>query len=355
VSSPPPTRAELARASLEAAGAPIARIGPLGLRDVSGLSLLPRDRPQESPPHLRPLSPPPDATDGGSLRPPGRCILKPAGYGEEIPCPPGSGCGTPPGVRIDEGSTTEVSSFGHDPRLAGVGADPWRGTGQTYMPIPSDGLVGTQYRYFYRLAAISIDMGQELYIEGYRQGVKIGYAQPSATGDEPTYVEIDQQTPWWKYPDGNISWHITVQRGLVRAFQQSVPGMPPGMSSDLYGIAPALLAPFPPLTPSAYVPLNAGVPPGDGVGSLGNFWELRGPLYSQAVPRSLGYLVPGPAVVAMWATVRQTVPLRRGRAAPPAVNGTFLPVEDQFLAAYPNAVYTAIAGSLLVRVRSLPC
>ena len=247
----------------------------------------------------------------------------------------------------------EYSSYGPNSLLAGVGADPWGGTSQSFMSVPPLAITLPGRRYMFRLAAVAIGHRQEAYLDGFRQGLQIGYVQPGPIANETSLVQIEVRTPWWHFPDANVSWHLTFQHGASCVQPTSLVGMPPGMSADVTAIEPALLAAFPPPTAAAYTPPGRGIPPGQPIGSLGNFWDLRIPFASPSVPRSLGLRVVGPGVISMFATIRQTDPTRPGRAAPPAIAGLYLPAEEQFLIDYPNAIYTGIAGSLLVRTTAL--
>jgi len=251
----------------------------------------------------------------------------------------------------------EYSSYGPDPLLAGVFGDPWNGTNSSYLQVPSGSTATADTRYLYRLVSVRLNARQEAFLVGYRQSILIGYEQPRpSNADEMSVVQIEQTTGFWRgFPDGNVSWSLTVDRSLVTSRPPAtalVSPLPAGYSSDIYGLEPALIAsaPYP-----GYVPLNRGLPIGSPIGSLGNFWELRSPFNSQATAVSLDYRIVGPATITFWASVRQTNPARPGRAAPPAVDGTFLPPEEQFLLAYPLARYRGVAGSILLRLRTLPC
>lgn len=277
----------------------------------------------------------------------------------ELPAPRRRAAKVERGLSIDFGTTYEVSSFAPNPLLAGVGADPWGGTSSSFLWVPQQPTLSPTARYLFRLAALGVGSGESIELLGFRQGVQIGVSYPEGDerdpGDETQLLAIDQSTPTWSFPDGNVSWHITVWPGVPRnnrvAPAPTVSAALPGLitTEDYYGLQPGLLVRS--SAESLYEPPGKGVPPGDPAGSLGNFWELRGTWLAQGTAASEGLLVSGPANIGFFATVRQTNPEREGRVALPTDLGSYMPPETRFVAAFPNARYTGVAGSLLVRKR----
>lgn len=257
----------------------------------------------------------------------------------------------PRGLFIDIGSVQEISSSAPNPQLIGIGSGPGGATSDTYIAVPDNPTLSADNRYLYRLAVASVAAGEVLEIVGFRQGVLIGVKlDPEQDTDEPTFVTIEQTTPSWRFPDGNISWHLRWWPSDPRTSNPTPkPRLAPSYYQfDYYGSQPGLLA----KSFSPYLAPGQGMPPGQPVSSLGFFTDLRAPMYAQGTAASQSYRVIGPANVGMFCSVKQTNPERPGRASPPPESGSYLPPETQFLAAYPNAQYVGVAGSLLYRVRT---
>lgn len=110
------------------------------------------------------------------------------------------------------------------------------------------------------------------------------------------------------------------------------------LSNDLTGTEPALLyrqfAPF-------YAPPQL---PGDGIGDLGTFYDLR--FAWEHMHGTLDYVVYGPCIIMYLASVKQTDPLLRIPLPPPTYEGG-VPPEELFLLNYPTAQLGHISGSIM--------
>ena len=256
----------------------------------------------------------------------------------------------------------EIASTGLDEYLQTIGGDPFNGQSSVGLRVPAS-TRGTG-RYLFLLASFSVAEGACVRIRGYRQLATIGYAQVS--GEAPNarnqVVEQEIQSPFWRFPDGNISWHL---RRLGPPNAQSIPRTLDAGPIDcesfkyLWADAPCLL--YGPgmggtrptgnvyTNVSKYVPPNAGKPYGDGVDKLGTFYDLRTQWRTHGAWDSLDIPVRGPDTIAFFASVRQSNPSVRTALTPP---GTFyaggLSVEEQFLLNFPSAIYWRVGGALRV-------
>jgi hypothetical protein len=112
----------------------------------------------------------------------------------------------------------ELSASGIDESLVGMTSDPWsQGMPQSVglrIPavLPSDtGDVSKRPRYFFCLAT---RVAQKPFkVIGCRQGLTLGVDLSLITGEglyQP--LEFPVSTPDFKFPDGNVSWHIVLEK-----------------------------------------------------------------------------------------------------------------------------------------------
>jgi hypothetical protein len=266
----------------------------------------------------------------------------------------------------------EIATTGFDEYLSLIGGDPDGQSTSVGLRVPTLATaVGAQSdRYLFNCASFTVADGECAVIRGYRQLVTIGYAQP--LGETPSFgyriVEQEVLSPFWRFPDGNISWHLR-SIGPPNASQIPQPG-PAGLTADggvnaqsrsfayNWSDAPALLFGVGQAAPpggiytqiGAYVAPNSGRVWGTGItAKQGTFYDLRTPWRTHGAWEALDIPVTGPDTIAFFASVRQTNPSTRPVLTLP---GTFysggLSVEEQFLKNFPNAIYWRVGVALIV-------
>lgn len=241
-----------------------------------------------------------------------------------------------------EDHVIEVSSAAFDPDLTGIGSTPWSGDqASTGLQVPVAPTTGPTNRYLFRLCGVEIPIGYAITIRLLRQAATI--RQTDILNGEPRIIEQDITSPFWHFQDGNISWHLRLQK------QQFAPkgfdaAQIAGTSPEMRALDSALLY-RPPLVP--YSALGSGQPPGTSVGDMGTFRDIRFPWQNNSL--SLSTLVKGPGAVVFYASVFQTNP--DIRPLYPAVLG--MRPEDQFLGNFPRAVYGRVAGAMVFEIREV--
>jgi hypothetical protein len=181
-----------------------------------------------------------------------------------------------------------------------------------------------------------------------------------------SYFEKPIVTPRWRFPDGNISWHVMALQPNVPtpSFLGSLPiDVTGNINNQAPGFAfnntsgPSILANTG-MSDTAYVPPNGGRPFGVPLTpDLGNIHDMRFPWdsanswhYSVDVP------INAPCDIVFYASVQQTnTDSRNLPSLPPspiacsdAAGFSTLAPEDQFLLTFPaTAAYWRIAGALV--------
>ena len=265
--------------------------------------------------------------------------------------------------------TVEVSTAAFDPDKAGVGSSGFLGdptSSALFIPRTptNDTTTPPLGRYFFRLAALLVPSGATAKIRGLRQYVSIAQEFSVTVGQDSwtSVLELPVTSPLWAFPDGNVSWHLRKISGPIDTRPPRVP-TPTGTSSSLYAQDSALLVDDTfvggIVNPTAYQPAGSGNPPGDGIWSLGTIRDMRYPWNQQGILHGSDFVVEGPCLVALFASVRQTDPATR-----PYIPNASLPVgaafnalgpEDQFIYAFgdppgQNTRYRHIAGSIMADI-----
>ncbi len=251
----------------------------------------------------------------------------------------------------------EASTVGYDPDRQGIGSSPVTGdAGNSVLFIPQTA-TGPHNRYLFRLCGFAVPPGGKARLIGLRQIATIAqmFAVDTETDSWSYKLERAIETAHWAFPDANISWHLRVLRGPVMTPSPFPAGSnpQPNWSMNLYGTNSALILARPP----SLDPGNGGVPPGEGIGSLGTFTDIRFPWVNNAHSDAFGHEIVGPAIVSLWASVRQTNTTTRPYLpqgqVPTDVSG--LTPEDRFLLSFgdpPNNFvrYRHIGGGLVANV-----
>lgn len=241
----------------------------------------------------------------------------------------------------------EVVSAAADEDFLAVGSTPWPGDyAGTALTVPSAPTTNQFDRYLFRLAAVEIPSGASIVVRGLRMAVELVAPYTTDAGTFPLYLE--QESPFWHFSDGNVSWHLRHQQNLFRNVFD--PAQAPGTSPTLRGTQPARLYQLggPAASP------GSGIPPGVDVEGLGTMRDLRYPWKN--TDWTLEVPVGGPGIVALYCSVKQTNPETRPQT--PVVAGDSLRREDRFVlqtrqAGVEVARYGRVAGALLVEM--FPC
>ena len=277
----------------------------------------------------------------------------------------------------------EVSTLGIDEALQGVSTDPFTTSGQptyTGLRVPpvlnnliSPSTTPPQPRYLMNLASVKFQSG--LWLRGIRQGYTLGI--DANQGTPPEYpIELWAQTPTFRFPDGNISWHCVIER--QRSPKEQNPSTDTQNWSFLRSDTPAMLYQT---FVNTNVDPNTGAPlfymkglthydPPDltqqleSVGGLGNIHDLRYPWDSDRAWSAFGdegIWIHGDGRLSLYASVLQTNPATRGS---PTMTMTTLSSgglpEEAFIQDYTATVselvigpiYWRIMGALLVETES---
>lgn len=269
------------------------------------------------------------------------------------PCD-GRRLGNPPPAR----RRIEIVSTGIDDALQGRSGDPFGGIFWTGLRVPAF-VNNSTSRYLFQLAAFDVPEGQRARVVGFRHGWTLGLRQG---GNRVVEQWVDD--PFFKLPDGNISWHMRKMALGYPRYPSPGPITPPMQNfafetSDspalLYQAAGGFAGGFY-VTLAAYTPPNRGMPWGNPLtGQLGNFYDLKTKWRDGNAWQALDIPVEGPARVAFYASVLQTNPGQGGRVAltAPAVAAFYssgLSDEEQFLLNFPLANIWRVAGALAVEM-----
>jgi hypothetical protein len=245
-----------------------------------------------------------------------------------------------------------VSSAQIDPGLAGVGGSPFLGDmTATGILVPDFFTQSQNQRYLFRCCALSVGPNQTAYIRSLREFVWIGVDLTQVTG--VLHFEQIVTTPRWRFPDGNASFHLRrVGAGLKEVGINAFPA-PAGADASLVGLIgspngdnPGLLGTIDAGT-LLYVPLNGGLPYGDGITGLGTMRDVRHPP-GMTASQDLDLQVTGPCSIVMFCSVFQTNPRTRVNWAGSKDITDGLCPEDRFWVRFDSARYWAVGAEMTV-------
>ena len=251
----------------------------------------------------------------------------------------------------------ELVSQSRDPDYAGYGSSAFAGDlSGPGVVVPDFATTSPTNRFLIRLCGIQIPGGFGVILRGMRQAATIRTILAVGDDQEPLPLELDVTSPFWHFTDGNISWHLmwqgdsqsphctTLDAGT--GIQQA--GTTPqfrdysGGSALVYQAYNSVLR--------TYTAPTQGRPPGNAVANLGNLHDIRYPWRNTNWALNLPLM--GPGAIVLYASVFQ--PNTGNRVPiPGCINISALRPEDQFVAAYPDAVYGRVAGALTVEL--FPC
>ena len=251
-------------------------------------------------------------------------------------------------------SLLDQASACKDTDRDGVGSSPLNDATSSRVMVLLDPTPVGKPRQLLRLAAIAVPPYGSCRVRGLRQAVGIGtvLADRGSETVPPTQyvVEIDQTSPFWAFQDGNISWHLRFIHGVTMNATYNIGVSTPGRSLNYTGTDSSRL-----ITNDGSTPAARGYPPGKPLGGLGTFRDIRYP-WGIGEVATLDFEVHGPGVLGLYASVKQTDPATRqklGPLLPPGTNTSVLSREDQFLLAFPDAVYRHVSGAILCEFGTL--
>ena len=279
------------------------------------------------------------------------------------------GIDSPAPIAYRRGGKSEIATVQVDPYLQGAapqGGDAFGGNVSTGIVLPQTvGAPAVTGRFLCLLAYASFQQGRRVRLTGIRQYLSIGSAQTTDAG-VTTYFEKQVTSPIWRFPDGNVSWHVMAlppnppKPAFLAALPTNVTG---NIGNQLPGFAfvntrtPAILS----LTSAAdnaradgaaYTPPNGGRPYGQPLTpDLGNIHDVRWPWNSaNSWHYSVDVPLRPPCDVALYVSVKQTNVLTRNNPVlPEGVSASVLSPEDQFYLAFANATETS-SGAAYWRV-----
>lgn len=252
----------------------------------------------------------------------------------------------------------ELVSQSRDPDYAGLGSSAFMGdTSGIGVVVPDFATTSPTNRFLFRLAGIQIPSGYGIIIRGLRLAQTIRTIVTSENENaDPIPYELEVTSPFWHFRDGNVSYHL-MHQGDSQTTRRNAPDTGTGVqlagtSPDFrsYGSGSSLLYTSYNSVARTYTAPSLGRPPGAGVAHLGNIHDLRYPWGN--TDWSLHLPVMGPGAVVLYASVFQ--PAVNSRTPIPGCSAlSVLRPEDQFVAAYTDAVYGRVAGALTVEL--FPC
>jgi hypothetical protein len=251
----------------------------------------------------------------------------------------------------------EIVSTGIDEALQGRGSNPYVGGNLSWVGLRVPAHVNNAAsRYLFMLASFTLAEGARARIVGFRHGWSLGLRQGGNR-----VVEQFVTDPWFKLPDGNVSWHMRrMQMNYPQRPNNLGPVQPPLQNmafkqSDtpalLYQTAGGFAGGFY-VTLAAYTPPNLGMPWGNPLTpELATFYDLKTDWKTGRAWSSLDIPVEGPCRVQFFASVLQTNPSTRPVLTPP---GTFfsegLSPDEQFLLNFPQAIIWRVAGAFALEL-----
>lgn len=261
----------------------------------------------------------------------------------------------------------EVWSAGIDEALQGVGSDPWGTIDCTGLRIPTLATPDADHRYLFILASFHLPERVKATIRGWRELLTLGVPVTPGGDASPLPIELPVTNPIFRFPDGNVSWHLT--RVPPTVISSLVVGPPPILPvvpnlawrmakgpSLLYEVGTAVTASGFYVDLTSYVPPNHGRPYGDPVAHLKVAHDVRTDWRTPNAWRSLDCEVEGPGYYVLWASVAQTagaLNLSGSSTALDKVSGGLS--EWQFIAAFPpvdgppavqSPIYWRVGGAL---------
>jgi hypothetical protein len=259
----------------------------------------------------------------------------------------------------------EIAASGIDEELQGIGGDPYGGTSWEGLRVPARPTPSghPENRYLFQLASFKLPEAARARIVGLRQYWSLGLQLANGR-----IVEQGVTDPFFKLPDGNVSWHLRIMGDKYPSVANPGKVFDPATgpqqnlaweNSDTPGLLFQTVASGTPFYTqlTGYTPPNGGKPWGHPVAAgLGTFNALK-TTYREGGQawHSLDEPVTGPCRVALFASVQQTDPTpNTGRSVITPVPNPFyaggLSAEEQFLLNFPAANIWRVGGALIVEM-----
>lgn len=269
----------------------------------------------------------------------------------------------------------EIVSSGIDEYLQTQGSDPLGNISWPGVRVPGQATSAftnpQRSRYLFVLASFSLGERGRARIVGMRTSWTLGAVQTTVQG--PRVIEQLVTNPFFRLPDGNVSFHLRQSNPGEAVFPGNTEGTvalatPPFVLPAMPNLVfknskePALLfqaitysAPttFYPQGVLAYTPPNQGQPYGRPLTTgYGTFNDLRTQYASGNDWGSIDLPVEGPATFQLFASVRQSNPATRPAVTLPLASyySTGLSPEEAFLLNFPTAIIWRVAGTLAVEM-----
>jgi hypothetical protein len=259
----------------------------------------------------------------------------------------------------------ELFAFGIDEANQGPWkGDPWGSLQAVGLRVPTAATPGYNFRYLFNLASFQLADGQKALIRGYRLFWTLGAKVSNRVVEQPV------TTPFFKLPDGNVSFHLF----KFGSGSFGVPGQPPltnivtpsqRSSAKWWADTPAILYDSYAKTPDQFYVNNTGYQPPNiarpwgrpAVAGLGYLYGSYTPFETFGAWQALDVPVEGAGRYWLAASVAQTSP--EDRPALSIVTVAPFPLglspEEQFLKNFDGAVIWRVGGSLVVDIDEREC
>lgn len=263
-----------------------------------------------------------------------------------------------------------VSTQGPDSSLLLVGGPEPGSDGNVGLILDAQPTTTRQTRIMVRLASVFVPQRTRGIVVDISQLLTIcatvdsSETQPllQRNGDPPTSLLLFEKqvvTPMWKFPDGNVSWHLRrcpADQQIGNLKQNAGRGY----CSELYQCEPDILVNNLPAELGGYIPPCAGIIPGEPISDFGTWRDMRFPYRRARSHEPLGIEVVGPCIICLYASVWQTDPATRLYPGSGIEQEMLNPIsglepEDQFwVNNYLTARYYRIGAELTVDLEPLP-
>lgn len=263
----------------------------------------------------------------------------------------------------------ELSTFGIDEANQGLTTDPFvPASTPTSLGLRIPPVISTtpQPRYLFLLAQRNLSRGKTV-IRGIRQGLTIGTSLSNSSDVPLTAEEFLVTSPFWKFSDGNVSWHLVREPNDSRVLQR--PNTDAASWAYMESTTPAMLYQtfsnsninangqpyYYDIGMTAYLPPspNAWQP----IAGLGNFKDMRFPWNLPTNSVAIDETVEGSCKISLYASVLQTNPTTRAQAILPSVSNVYpggVTAESAFVNSIgvgegggTSAMYWRVFGSIL--------
>lgn len=263
----------------------------------------------------------------------------------------------------------EIAALGIDEALQSLSSDAYGVTPAvaTGLRVPPLATTDPSKRYLFQLATIDVDVDNMIQLVGWRQLVTIGINLTGSSGATVLPIEMEVQTPFWRFTDGNVSFHLVGEPHAATTGKVTAANFSTGpckgsallYSSASFSAGNADLNGNPffyPVGMTAYAPPTGIVQTWEDIVGLNNVHDLRSPWRDSPIWHSLNVTVRGPRRLSLYASVAQTNPgTRLAMTFPTGEPDNETTPEEYFVKQYAAAAgggtgvqYWRVGGSLLI-------